>query len=89
MKEEGKIQFERRGASRFPAAFKMSYEVMGAAGKGKGRAVDVSRSGMQIYSKNEARVGDKIKIFITTSLKPGNNIFTVCFGGNHNYRHKR
>jgi len=72
MKEEGKIQFERRGAARFPAAFKMSYEAMGTAGKGKGKAVDMSRSGMQIYSKNEARVGDKLKVFITTS--PGKGI---------------
>jgi hypothetical protein len=72
MKSEGKIQFERRNAARFPAAFKMSYEVMGAAGKGRGKAADLSRSGIQIYSKNEARVGDKLKVFINTG--PGKGI---------------
>ncbi len=64
MKSEGKIQFERRGAPRFPVAFKMSYEVVGTAKKRRARTIDISGSGVQIYARQKAELGDKLKVAI-------------------------
>ena len=45
-------------------AFKMSYEVVGAARRRRGRTGDISGSGVQIYSGQEAKVGERLKVAI-------------------------